>query len=214
MNTVIQTATNGSRRLQIERIEDYWISPRDYCESLGHIVCWCSNYDIGEKHTYEDARALMEDIAEKHGITCRYDKEGNLTKKCLEQIKSNIVILPIYMLDHSGISISVTPFGCPWDSGQIGFVYCTKKEIVSYLGREDTQSALKIMIEEVETYNNYMSGDHYGWSVYTAHQCEHCNHTEWELDENCCGYFTRDIKSIYPDVPKEYQDLVPLLKDC
>lgn len=36
------------------------------------------------------------------------------------------VILPLYLYDHSGITISTGPFSCPWDSGQVGWIYAPK----------------------------------------------------------------------------------------
>lgn len=36
------------------------------------------------------------------------------------------VILPLYLYDHSGITISTVPFSCPWDSGQVGWIYAPK----------------------------------------------------------------------------------------
>jgi hypothetical protein len=39
-----------------------------------------------------------------------------------EQIQG-LVILPLYLYDHGGITISCSPFSCPWDSGQVGWIY-------------------------------------------------------------------------------------------
>ena len=36
------------------------------------------------------------------------------------------VILPLYLYDHSGITISTGPFSCPWDSGQVGWIKAPK----------------------------------------------------------------------------------------
>jgi hypothetical protein len=35
------------------------------------------------------------------------------------------VILPLYLYDHSGITMSCGPFSCPWDSGQVGIIKCS-----------------------------------------------------------------------------------------
>ena len=49
----------------------------------------------------------------------------------LEQ-SGKFVILPLYLYDHSGITMNTTGFSCPWDSGQVGWIYadadCIKKE--------------------------------------------------------------------------------------
>jgi len=55
-------------------------------------------------------------------------------------------------LDHSGLRISVEPFGDPWDSGQVGFIYATKIE-------QSRQKTKEILISEVEEYDRYLSGE-------------------------------------------------------
>ena len=35
------------------------------------------------------------------------------------------VLLPLYMLDHSGVSLRTTPFNDPWDSAWVGYVVVT-----------------------------------------------------------------------------------------
>ena len=32
----------------------------------------------------------------------------------------NVVILPLYLHDHSGLTMNTSGFHCPWDSGQVG----------------------------------------------------------------------------------------------
>jgi hypothetical protein len=80
------------------------------------------------------------------------------------------ILLPLYLYDHSGITISTRPFSCPWDSGQVGWTYCTpqmirenwmKKRITKAL-REKAENLLRA---EVETYDQYLRGDVYGYRV-------------------------------------------------
>ena len=52
----------------------------------------------------------------------------------LEQ-SGKFVILSLYLYDHSGITMNTTGFSCPWDSGQVGWIYadadCIKKAGIS-----------------------------------------------------------------------------------
>jgi hypothetical protein len=80
------------------------------------------------------------------------------------------VILPVYMYDHSGITINTTGFSCPWDSGQIGFIYATKKNILDNWGGKILtpklrEKAMNLLKGEVETYDQYLRGDIYGYVV-------------------------------------------------
>lgn len=43
---------------------------------------------------------------------------------------------PVYAYIHSGVTISMGKFGCPWDSGQSGIVYAEKAEIAKSLGHK------------------------------------------------------------------------------
>lgn len=66
------------------------------------------------------------------------------------------VYRPVYMIDHSGLSFSTTPFHCPWDSGQIGFIYARASDIQKRYGSVDKRTKLlvaSILLEEVELMN-------------------------------------------------------------
>ena len=87
-------------------------------------------------------------------------------------------------MDHSGLSMSTGSFGCPWDSGQVGFIYCSKEQARQELGvkRLTAQHIERIegMLKfEVELYSNYLSG-----SVYF--------YRNDELDVSCGGFFGYD----------------------
>ena len=43
-------------------------------------------------------------------------------------MKENLVYLPVYLYDHSGLVLQTTPFSCPWDSGHVGIIYTTLEE--------------------------------------------------------------------------------------
>ena len=49
-------------------------------------------------------------------------------KDIQEKVSTKIIILPLYLYDHSGISMKTTPFSCQWDSGQVGWIYVEKKK--------------------------------------------------------------------------------------
>jgi hypothetical protein len=40
----------------------------------------------------------------------------------------------LYLYDHGGITISTGPFSCPRDSGQVGFIYASHKQIRDHFG--------------------------------------------------------------------------------
>lgn len=116
-------------------------------ENLGTMVCWHRRYVLGDKHSFQDP--------------WDFDKNINRTEA---------VVLPLYLYDHSGLSISTTPFSCPWDSGRAGYIYATKADIRKWFGvKRVTKRILDLAKAELETevavYNDYLSGEIYGYSL-------------------------------------------------
>jgi hypothetical protein len=96
------------------------------------------------------------------------------------------IVVPVYMIDHSGIALragrdfSDCDPGC-WDSGQVGFAYCTQDIWDTNVGNEITDATVRGLIEaEVEEYDQYIRGDCYGYIVEDPNG--------QQLD-SCWGYF-------------------------
>ena len=64
------------------------------------------------------------------------------------------IVMPIYKLDHSGITYSVLNFNDPWDSGQCGYIYVEDWKKIN--GRSDIVCGL--LADEVEEYSNWVEG--------------------------------------------------------
>jgi hypothetical protein len=86
------------------------------------------------------------------------------------------IIEPIYLMDHSGISISTSDGmfrACDsqgWDWGQVGFVTVSGEAIrqnfgVQRISKQRRQRAVEVLESEVETYNSYLMGDVYCYTV-------------------------------------------------
>lgn len=83
---------------------------------------------------------------------------------------TDIVYLPVYMYDHSGITINTTGFPCGWDSGQIGYIYVTKAQIREQQRVKRVSAKLKASIEEVlvaeiAELDDYLTGNIYGFII-------------------------------------------------
>jgi hypothetical protein len=162
-----------SYRTEIVQDEDPQ-NPRTEWDNLGKMVCFHKKYQLGDKHKLaaSDFQSL-EDYLKASGAA---------------------VILPLYLYDHGGITISTRPFSCPWDSGQIGFIYLDKKDLEKEFGNNPLmidggrltpqlqKLALEILETEVETYNQYLTGDVWGYRIFKG---------EEEVD-SCWGFFGRD----------------------
>jgi hypothetical protein len=120
-----------------------------------------------------------DNICEFHCSHRRYslgDKGFNYSngQDCItatrEAEKQGDIVMPLYLYDHSGITISLSPFSCPWDSGQVGFVIVRKEKMLKeFSAKRFTKflknKALKIAQGEVDTYDQYLRGEIYGYKI-------------------------------------------------
>ena len=89
--------------------------------------------------------------------------------------RKDVKFLPLYLYDHSGITMSTSPFSCPWDSGQVGIIYATHEDIRKEFGPQGRAlghitdkaitSAFKLMRQEVEVYDAFLKGEVYGYII-------------------------------------------------
>ena len=154
-------------------------NPREEFDNMGKMVCVDHrNYRLGdEQQSGEEIRELLEN--------------------------EEIISLPLFLYDHSGITMRTTGFNCPWDSGQIGIIYMTLEQVKKEYGKDKdaTERALKYMKGEVEEYDHYLTGNVWGYDIedrdresidscfgfygdpdsYMVGECE--SHIEWHIKE-------------------------------
>jgi hypothetical protein len=82
-------------------------------------------------------------------------------------INDNLVLINVYMYEHSGIVLSSFPFSCPWDSGQLGVYFLTREEVEKEFGG-DKERARTYLEGSLETYGDYISGAVFGIDSITA----------------------------------------------
>jgi len=126
----------------------------------------------------------------------------------VELAKQHNVILPVYLYDHSGLTINTTGFSCPWDSGQLGWIYATHRDIKEEYGEvtpETLTKAESLLQSEIEEYDLYLTGQCYGFKLYEGHN---------EIN-SCWGFLSAfsDIgKQIREHLPDNCRDIVDLLE--
>ena len=206
-NLLVATAENDKVLLKIE-YDDMNESPREW-DNLGTMVCWKRNYILGDDHNYDNNREFMEVLSEELSDI----EPERLYSKTDEQLMSIIekyaVILPIYKYEHSGISLNTKGFSCRWDSGQVGWIYVTKKQVREEYGAKRVSQKLKERIEdylkgEVDTYSQYVAGEVFGFILEDKE-------TGNEID-SCWGFYGYDFTTngMAEHLPEEY---VHLLKE-
>jgi hypothetical protein len=148
-------------------------SPR-YWDNLGTMICFHKRYDLGDKHNYS-----VDD----------YNSWEELSKAIIKEEGKGAIILPLYLYDHSGISISTGAFSCRWDSGQVGFIIADRKKVLQEFGGKILTKKLKdqvtkILENEVQTYSQYLEGDVYGFII---------EDEEGEQLDSCFGFYGNDF---------------------
>ncbi|ATO48612.1 hypothetical protein P4V86_03655 [Brevibacillus laterosporus] len=142
-------------------------SPRNW-DNLGKMVCWHSRYSLGDKHTHDSPRDFLMSLAVDYDESDR-DLDELKDYELMEIIDPHIVILPLFLYDHSGITMNTTGFSCLWDSGQIGWIYATKEAFRNETGYTEEElfkggKAKEMLRNEVKVYDQYLTGDVYGFT--------------------------------------------------
>jgi hypothetical protein len=115
------------------------------------MICFHKRYDLGDKH-YLRSEAF---------------KDWTDLGLWLVEENDAVVILPLYLLDHSGLALNTTGYSSydsqHWDWGQVGFIFATKEAVSRiYAVAEVTKEVLREVEErlkrEVEVYSQYLAG--------------------------------------------------------
>lgn len=119
--------------------------------NLGTIVYAHRHYCLGD----EDIRAELEDFDGWEEYRAHLIKE-----------RDALVILPVYLYDHSGQTIRTTPFGDRWDSGQVGFIYATRAKIMEEFSEQfSLPKVTEILESEIKDFDTYIRGEVYGYMI-------------------------------------------------
>lgn len=162
-------------------------NPRDQ-ENRGVMVCAHRRYRLGDSDGAAQALEVIHKYLSDRQLE-EIDFDANHVpdvERALE-MTGQAIMLPLYLYDHSGITMRTVPFGCPWDSGKVGFIFISKENARSEFGWkllskariEKLQSYLK---GEVEDYNHYLTGDMWGFQVIE----------DDEVINSCWGFFGDD----------------------
>lgn len=138
-------------------------SPRGDCD-VGIMACWHRRYLLGDEQPSESPGEWRDALP-----------EGS-------------VVLPLWLYDHGGLTMSTGSFGCAWDSGQVGWIAATPERIAEHLGPDVSQAQVEdVLRSEVAIYDSYLQGDVWGFVVEDGNGRE--------LD-SCYGFYGDDVAGI------------------
>lgn len=155
--TLYKTYELGDRVAKIY-YDEHPENPREGQDWLGKIYCFHGRYQLGDKHSLSTEDYSGWDAMEK-----------NL---------KGVVTLPLYLYDHSGLTMRTTSFSDPWDSGQVGLIVAPRTVLKDYgvqIATKKVKEKIKAVLEqEVKTYDAYLRGAVFGWV------CD---------EDSCWGYY-------------------------
>jgi hypothetical protein len=177
-------------------------NPREMFDHVGTMVCWHRRYKLGDQQPVLDPERFLRrlvwdspagnraerllDLFHRTEGTERGEKFERLWREAEhEALQRHYIILPVYLYDHSGLSMSTSPFSCPWDSGQVGYIYIrmdtARKEYPGLDGDDLRNRVINTLKAEVEEYSAYLAGEVYGWFI---------KDDVGETLDSCWGYYS------------------------
>jgi len=140
------------RKILIDR-DELAESPREY-QNLGTMVCFHKRYDFPNEISLNQRDFDSWDEMREH-LFKKFDA---------------VMVLPLYLMDHSGLQMQTEPFSCQWDSGQVGFIYVSRPEARAevagrFLTKNNMEKIKKILTDEVKAYSYYLSGEVYQYEI-------------------------------------------------
>jgi hypothetical protein len=200
-----ETTTFGNYRIRV-MADDNPESPREW-DNLGTMVCWHGRYNLGDVDGAKEYNDPIDFFYELSGLEIEPDDGlGNFTDDQKERIYDEAyrknIILPLYLYDHSGITMNTTGFSCGWDSGQVGYIYVSLEKVREEYSCKRVSKKMRERIEkyltgEVETYDMFLRGDVYGFSVVREDE----DGEEVDID-SCWGFYGYDDPYMTEDVIK------------
>ena len=173
--------------------DPYAESPREW-DNLSTMAFFHTRYSLGDTdHGYRS-----EDFEGWDAMKARIMKDHKPA-----------AIVPVYMFDHSGISISADTerfraFDAHgWDWGQIGWAFVSREKTLSEYGGKNLtakkiEKALQVLLGEIDTYNQFLQGDVYGYEISDP------NDNDLELDA-VWGFYGLDYAKQEANKAAEYE---------
>jgi hypothetical protein len=188
--------TDGQYTLHLLRDPEPF-DPREN-DNIGTMVCFHRRYHLGDHEQHynlkdesycfdSEGNPVGEEV--NYGVyfySCGKFKEVDHAQWFAKEVEARGgIVLPLFLYDHSGITMSTVAFGCRWDSGQVGFIYVTAKRIDEEYGDapDAKEKAKKYLEGEVEEYDKYLRGN--VWQYIIEDEDE-------ENIESCAGFFDEE----------------------
>lgn len=162
-------------------------NPREEWDNLGTLTGTSGRHTFADKghggYKWTRDETLAHIIRECGGDSSLSD-DADETADHLETLAESLaVILPVFRFEHSGVAYSVRPFGCPWDSGQVGYIFVSLAKVAAEYGNtspETLETVRRVLTSEVETFSAYAAGEVFAVDILDG---------AGELLDGCGGFY-------------------------
>jgi len=165
-----------------EHYDDPFESPREW-SNLGTMYCAHRSYNLGDEQI-KDEKDLLARL-----LTCDENELPFDNMLAWQEVEKDYLFLPLYLYDHSGITMNTGGFSCHRDSGKVGYIVVEKDKIRKEMGwkritRRREQKVINILKSEVDIYDCYLRGEIWNFII-------------WDPDGNeidaCFGFYGDDM---------------------
>ena len=171
------TYSYGPCKVHVRRDESGDGGPREW----DNLWEWYSNH---RRYSFDSKDGKRLEIGDIYDDSDRQEGE-TICEAILRQNPDLLDARPINMYDHSGITVSLGSFADPWDSGVGAIAVVTreqaKKNFPDAKDDEELKSrAYECLKGEVESYDQYLRGDVYGYV---------CENADGKETDSCWGFY-------------------------
>jgi len=126
----------------------------------------------------EDAQNPITDWDDLVTVACFHphynlsntDKFSSLDEAKAYAESERAVVVPLYLYDHSGITISTGAFSCPWDSGLVGIAFIERHKALHEWGKTRMTPHVRMLAASyiegtIKNFDDYLTGNVWGYVV-------------------------------------------------
>lgn len=147
-----------SLKIEIE-CDEFTDSPREW-DNVGKMICFHNKYDLGDETPKCSPNDYWLQLMQEreYEVFGEYVSDEIDFENVEKYINKHFYVLPLYLFDHGDLSISTSSFSCPWDSGQVGFIYAPRE-------CSEQGNVIKCLESEVEVFNKYLQGEVFRFTI-------------------------------------------------
>lgn len=177
MDTTLLSSEKNGYRLSIS-YDEFTGNPREEFDNVTTMFCFHSRYLLGDNKGKKKNPYKASD----------FDSIEELVAKITEDFGELAIVQPLFLYDHSMQSISTRSFigraqHAEWDSGCVGVVFVSKKDMEYEFGKgEDALGkAQRALDAEVKLYDLYVRGEVYAFLLEKLGHCDCCDRDDAEI---------------------------------